>query len=58
MTMSQEIKILSYNCRELNNYAKRRKWFSWFENQKLDIIMLHETFCIDKLEPYMRASWG
>ena len=55
--MSQEIKILSYNCRGLNNYAKRRKLFSWFENQKLDIIMLQETFCTDKLEPYVRASW-
>ena len=34
-----------------------RKVFSWFENQKMDIIMLQETFCTDKLEPYVRASW-
>ena len=57
MTMSQEFKILSYNCHGLNDYAKRRKLFSWFESQTLDIIMLQETFCTDKLEPYMRASW-
>ena len=55
--MAKEIKILSYNCRGLNNYTKRQKLFSWFQNQKLDIIMLQETFCTNKLEPYLRASW-
>ena len=55
--MAKEIKILSYNCRGLNDYTKRCKLFSWFQNQNLDIIMLQETFCTAKLEPYLKVNW-
>ena len=55
--MGEQIKILSYNCRGLHDHVKRRKLFLWFQDQKIDIVMLQETFCTPKLEPYLRASW-
>ena len=55
--MAQKICILSYNCRGLNNDSNRKKLFLWLQEQKLDIIMLQETFCTDKLEPFLKNEW-
>ena len=54
--MAQKICILSYNCRGLNNDSNRKKLFLWLQEQKLDIIMLQETFCTDKLEPFLKMN--
>ena len=37
--------ILHFNCGGLNNYIKRRELFSWIKDQKVDIVLLQETFC-------------
>ena len=49
--------MLSYNCRGLNNTSYRKKLFLWLQDQNLDIIMLQETFCTSKLEPYLKSEW-
>ena len=54
--MSQ-LKMVTFNCRGLNNHTKRQKLFLWLEDHSYDIIFLQETFCTTKLEPYLKASW-
>ena len=55
--MAHNVKMLSYNCRGLNNTQYRKKLFLWFQDQNLDIIMLQETFCTSKLETYLKSEW-
>ena len=42
--MDGVVKILTLNCRGLNNQRKRRTFFRHFKQQKYDIICLQETY--------------
>ena len=49
--------VLTYNCRGLNNHFKRRKLFLWLKQQKCDVILLQETYCTEKLVPFLKSTW-
>ena len=49
---------MTYNSRGLNDHSKQRKLFIWLESQNYDIVLLQETYCTIKLEPYLKASWS
>ena len=53
-----QLKLMSYNCCGLNDHNKRQKLFIWLESQNCDIVLLQETYCTTKLEPYLKASWS
>ena len=55
--MTNNLQVISYNCRGLNDNNKRQKLFSWLENEKYNIICLQETFCTKTFEPYLKSSW-
>ena len=52
-----KLSILTLDVRGLNNSIKCRKLFHWFENTKLDIILLQETFCTNKTANIMKSNW-
>ena len=52
------LRLLSYNCRGLNDHVKRRRLLLWLKEQDVDIIFLQETFCTQKLEPFFRIEWS
>ena len=53
----KDFTVLTYNCRGLNNHFKRRKLFLWLKQQKCDVILLQETFCTEKLIPFLKSNW-
>ena len=53
-----DMKILTYNVRGLNNRVKRNNIFKWIKDNKWDIIFLQETFCTKKLESILCKDWG
>jgi len=57
MAMDKGIKLLSLNCRGLNNVNEMKKLFQWFNDNKYDIICLQETYCTDKLKPVFDTCW-
>jgi exonuclease III len=56
--MAKDLKLLSLNCRGLNNPNEMRKLFEWINDNKYDIICLQETFCTDKLKPVFDMCWN
>ena len=52
------LKLLSYNCRGLNDHVKRRRLLLWLKEQEVDVIFLQETFCTQKLEPFFKTDWN
>ena len=52
------LNVITYNCRGLNNHSKRRNLFFWLKKQKFDIILLQETYCTAKLEPFFKSDWS
>jgi len=55
--MDKDIKILTLNCRGLNNIVEMKKLFQWLIDNKYDVICLQETFCTDKLKPIFDSCW-
>ena len=51
------LSIVTYNCHGLNDQSKRHKLYSWFDSQKIDVILLQETFCTKAFEPLFKAGW-
>ena len=51
------ISVLSYNCRGLNDTDKRTKLFLWINDQDYDIIFLQETFLTNQSEAHVKNSW-
>ena len=48
--MLVNLKILSYNCRGLNNNKKRFDLFTLFKEKQADIVCLQETHFTVELE--------
>ncbi len=55
--MIDKLKVITLNVRGLHDYIKRRKIFDWLRDQNNNIIFLQETFCNEKIRPYIDACW-
>ena len=49
--------FLSLNCRGLRNKEKRDVVFSWCRNQKVDILLLQETYWTQNIQKIIRTEW-
>ena len=54
---TNNVKVMSLNVRGLNDSLKRKKVFGWINQQKPHIVFLQETFCTNKLQPYINSMW-
>ena len=52
------LKILSYNCRGLNNKRKRFDLLTLFKEKHADIVCLQETHFIEDIEKDIYSEWG
>ena len=57
MTTSSSYRICSFNARGLNNYIKRKKLFLWCTDNKIDIVLLQETYCTKGFSKIFNSSW-
>ena len=55
--MVTQMKILSLNCRGLNDLREMKKLFLWLKDLDIDIICLQETFCTSKLQSIFDSCW-
>ena len=53
-----DLKILSFNVRGLNDEMKRCDVFSYLQTQKNDIYCIQDTHCTSKSEFNFRKNWG
>lgn len=51
-------RTISFNVRGLNDQKKRRSIFKWLKQKQIDICLLQETYCTDKVEHIWRNEWG
>ena len=57
-TSDLKLNIISMNVRGIRNTKKRRSLFSYFKNNKFDIISLQETHLTNKDTNIIEAEWG
>ena len=51
-------KILSANCRGLQDYKKRKDVFCFLRDKKSSIVCIQDTHFIEKEENFIRSQWG
>ena len=51
-------KVVSFNVRGLNKQKKRRSIFKWIKQKSIDISLLQETYCTQKVENVWKNEWG
>ena len=56
--MVNTIKILSMNCRGLQDNSKRKDVFNFLRNKKYSILCLQDTHFSEKDHKIVRAQWG
>ncbi len=55
--MEKAFKVLTLNCRGLNNTDEMKKLFTWIQDNDYNIICLQETYCTKKLKPIFDNCW-
>ena len=51
-------KILSANCRGLQDYKKRKDVFGFLRDKKASIVCIQDTHFTERDENFVRAQWG
>ena len=52
------LKLMTFNCRGLQDYVKRRKVFHYMRDCNCDIVMLQETHSSVNDETFWKSQWG
>ena len=52
-----QLKCYTLNVRGIHNSDKRAKLFKWFIDNNADVIFMQETYCTQKLLPYVKSGW-
>ena len=53
-----DIKLISFNCRGLGDYKKRKDVFGYLRNLDFNICLLQDVHCRKIGVPYFRNAWG
>ena len=53
----QRFTIASLNVRGLRNYARRAKYYEYFDYNNIDILAIQETHVDEKLIPDVKREW-
>ena len=52
-----DLKIATINVRGLKNKNKRLLLANWFNEHKIDILCIQETYCTKKFKSSFRREW-
>ncbi len=52
-----KLSIATLNVPGINSLKKRRKVFSWMQNQNIDISFIQESMCTEKRVSVMQSTW-
>ena len=52
------LKLMTFNCRGLQDYVKRRKVFHYMRDCNCDIVMLQETHSSVNDDTFWKSQWG
>ena len=52
------LKLHTFNCRGLQDFAKRKKIFHYFRSLNSDILFLQETHSDNSVEKFWHSHWG
>ena len=53
----ENLQIVSFNVRGLQNKNKRNRIFPYFKTKKYDVILLKETFSTQQHEHQWKKEW-
>ena len=53
-----ELKFISFNCRGIGDFKKRKDVFGYLRNQDFNICFLQDIHCRKIGVPYFRNAWG
>jgi exonuclease III len=56
--LMDRLRIASFNARGMTNKNKRKSLFSYFKNNKYDVVCLQETHIIDRDREEWQKQWG
>ena len=52
------LNIISFNCRGINNSGKRKKVFQYLKKKKANIYCLQDTHFTSEQEQLIKQEWG